>query len=195
MHCIVRQLFSEIERELNKRMDSKVRGGNIWGSEKDWMYNCTQWWKKNVSIATHGAMELNVHCKKKYTLCYTCSYTCTMWWAKRNITEHYIDVQHGDGQKEILLNITWMYNMVMGRKKYFRTLHGCTTWWWAERYNSEHYMDVQHGDGQKEMLLGSAPPTRHHDSTFQQLRSACWSFTWSFVIIIQKSMIYDYLWP
>ena len=32
---------------------------------------------------------------------------------------------------------------------------------------------VQHGDGQKEMLLGSAPPTRHHDSTFQLLRSAC----------------------
>ena len=23
--------------------------------------------------------------------------------------------------------------MVTGRKKYFWTLHGCTTWWWAER--------------------------------------------------------------
>ena len=91
MHCIVWQSFSEIERELNDRMDSKVGGGNIWSSEKEWMYNFTQWWEENVSSATHRAMELHMFMydvlyggQKKYL--WTLHGCTTWWWAERNAT-------------------------------------------------------------------------------------------------------------
>ena len=50
------------------------------------------------------------------------------------------DVRYG-GQKEKFLNITWMYNMVMGRKKCY----------WAPLL--QHAIMTQHCDGQKEILL------------------------------------------